>query len=97
MASPASTARRIPFGLNDESAGCVADVVERVTGDERQRRLRPGIEDRSFQQWTVNANDDASRRGVNSTPTVFVNGEAISGSSIEDLFGQVMQHVESGS
>lgn len=72
-------------------------VEKAVAAGADEDAVRPGIEDRSFQQWTVNANDDASRRGVNSTPTVFVNGEAISGSSIEDLFGQVMQHVESGS
>ena len=71
-------------------------VEKAVAAGADEDAVRPGIEDRSFQQWTVNANDDASRRGVNSTPTVFVNGEAISGSSIEDLFGQVMQHVESG-
>ena len=45
----------------------------------------------------VNGNDDASQRGVNSTPTVFVNGEAVSGSSIEDLAAQVQDRIDTGS
>ena len=45
----------------------------------------------------VNGNDDASQRGVNSTPTVFVNGDAVSGSSIEDLAAQVQARIDSGS
>jgi protein-disulfide isomerase len=59
--------------------------------------IRPGIEDLSFKQWMINGNDDASQRGVNSTPTVFVNGDVVSGSSIEDLAAQVQARIDSGS
>jgi protein-disulfide isomerase len=59
--------------------------------------IRPGIEDLSFKQWMINGNDDASQRGVNSTPTVFVNGDVVSGSSNEDLAAQVQARIDSGS
>ncbi len=59
--------------------------------------IRPGIEKLSFEQWMVNGNDEASQRGVNSTPTVFVDGEAVSGSSIDELAAQVQDRVDGGS
>ncbi|RYP89043.1 disulfide bond formation protein DsbA [Nocardioides guangzhouensis] len=72
-------------------------VRKAVAAGADEAAVRKGIEDGSFQQWTVNANDDASRRGVNSTPTVFVNGESVSATSIEDLDTQVMQRIQNGS
>ena len=72
-------------------------VQKAVAAGADESAVRQGIEDGSFQQWTVNANDDASRRGVNSTPTVFVNGQPVSANSIEDLDAQIMQHVQNGS
>jgi protein-disulfide isomerase len=59
--------------------------------------IRPGIEKLAFEQWMVNGNDDASQRGVNSTPTVFVDGEQVSGSSIQDLVDQVDQRIDDAS
>lgn len=51
--------------------------------------IRDGIEGLAFEQWMVNANDDASQRPVNATPTVFVDGEPISGRSIDDLLSNM--------
>ena len=50
----------------------------------RARRARPrptsqpGIKDRTFEQWVKNVSDQASKDGVNQTPTVFVDGKKIS-------------------
>ena len=64
-------------------------IDQAVEAGADEAAIRPGIENLSFEQWMVNGNEDASKRGVNSTPTVFVNGETVSGSSIEDLAAQV--------
>ena len=64
-------------------------IDKAVEAGAEEDAIRPGIEDLSFKQWMINGNDDASQRGVNSTPTVFVDGDQVSGSSIEDLAGQV--------
>ena len=68
-----------------------------VEAGAKEDAIRPGIEKLSFKQWMINGNDDASQRGVNSTPTVFVNGDQISGSSIDDLAAQVQARIDSGS
>lgn len=52
------------------------------------------IRNRDFQQWTVNGTDDASRRGVTGTPTVFVNGEQVEGNTIEELVANTADAVE---
>jgi protein-disulfide isomerase len=71
-------------------------VQQAVDAGADEAAVRQGIEEGSFQQWVVNANDDASRRGVSSTPTVFVDGEQLSAASIDDLHAQVMQHIDAG-
>ena len=47
--------------------------------------ITPGIDSYEFKQWIINGADDASRRRVNSTPTVFANGVPLQGISIADL------------
>jgi protein-disulfide isomerase len=37
--------------------------------------IRPGIEDKAFDQWIQNATDQSSKDGVTGTPTVEVDGE----------------------
>ena len=34
-------------------------------------------EEPAYRQWVINASDAASKAGVNSTPTVLVNGEQV--------------------
>jgi len=52
------------------------------------------ITDNEFQQWVVNGTDDASKRGVTGTPTVFVNGEQVPGDTIEELVAATVAAVE---
>ena len=72
-------------------------VDKAVEAGAKEDAVRPGIEKLAFKQWMINGNDDASRRGVNSTPTVFVNGDQVTGSSIDDLAAQVQARIDSGS
>ena len=44
--------------------------------------VRPGIEDMAFEGWIDAADDAASKAGVNSTPSVFVDGEKIEGDNL---------------
>lgn len=37
--------------------------------------VRPGIEDKIYEQWGVNATDQMSKNDVTGTPTVFIDGE----------------------
>ncbi len=57
--------------------------------------VQPGIKDRTFEQWVKNVGDQASKDGVNQTPTVFVDGKKISG-SIDSLVSQVEKAVAAG-
>ncbi len=43
------------------------------------------IRERAFEQWVQNATDAASKEGVNSTPTVLVDGEKLEYSTIPEL------------
>ena len=72
-------------------------IDKAVEAGAKEDAIRPGIEKLAFKQWMINGNDDASRRGVNSTPTVFVNGDQVTGSSIDDLAAQVQARIDSGS
>jgi protein-disulfide isomerase len=56
-----------------------------------------GINMDQYKQWVVNGADDASKRRVTQTPTVFVNGTAITGAtSIEDLLARTQQQIDDG-
>ena len=89
------------FENQPEEGGAMPDdewlIDQAVEAGADEAAIRPGIENLSFEQWMVNGNEDASKRGVNSTPTVFVDGETVSGSSIEDLAAQVQDRIDSGS
>jgi protein-disulfide isomerase len=47
--------------------------------------VRPGIEDMTFEGWVTAAGDAASKAGVNSTPTVFVDGEKVEGQTLAEI------------
>lgn len=44
--------------------------------------VRPGIEGMAFEGWVDAAGEAASKAGINSTPSVFVDGEKIEGESL---------------
>ena len=44
--------------------------------------VRPGIEDLAFEGWVDAAGEAASKAGINSTPSVFVDGEKIEGENL---------------
>lgn len=68
-----------------------------VTAGASAEQVRPGIESMAFEQWVVNGGDDASKRQITGTPSVFANGEQIQGRSIEDLAAQMEARIEAGS
>ncbi|HET6667340.1 MAG TPA: thioredoxin domain-containing protein [Intrasporangium sp.] len=59
-------------GLSDDE---LVDLA--VEAGATEDAVRPGIEDLQFEQWIVNATDQASRDGVSSTPTTLVNGQEV--------------------
>jgi len=56
--------------------------------------IKPGIDSYQFRQWIINGADDASKRRVNGTPTVFVNGAPVQGISIADLVQKTESAIE---
>lgn len=70
-----------PFPSSDD----LVDLA--VEAGATEADVRPGIEDMAFEGWVDAANDAASQEGVNSTPSVFVDGQKIDGEglTIEDV------------
>lgn len=68
-----------PFPSDDE---LVALAVEAGAAE---ADVRPGIEDMTFEGWVDAAGEAASKAGVNSTPSVFVDGERAEGTSIDQI------------
>jgi protein-disulfide isomerase len=67
------------------------DLVElAVEAGATEADVRPGIEDMAFEGWVDAANDAASREGVNSTPTVLVDGEVVEGETLEEIAAQMV-------
>jgi protein-disulfide isomerase len=58
--------------------------------------VRGPIENRKFEQWVQNATDAASKEGVNSTPTVLVDGERLEATTIDQLVEDVRTRIEEG-
>jgi protein-disulfide isomerase len=56
-----------------------------VEAGAREADVRPAIEDRKFEQWVKNASDAASKGGINSTPTVLVDGKKVESDTIDGL------------
>ncbi len=67
------------------------DLVElAVEAGATEADVRPGIEDMAFEGWVDAANEAASREGVNSTPTVLVDGEVIEGETLQEIAAQMV-------
>ncbi|MDT0203960.1 thioredoxin domain-containing protein [Nocardioides sp. AE5] len=82
-----------PSGTTPSDADLVALAVE---AGAKAEDVQAGIESLGFRQWIINANDDASKRGVTSTPTVVVNGDVVPGRSIEELAANTAKGIEAG-
>lgn len=67
-----------------------------VQAGAKEGDVRSGIEKDEFGQWVLNATDAASKRKVNSTPTIFVNGKQVAGTSIEDLLAKTVAAINAG-
>jgi protein-disulfide isomerase len=55
--------------------------------------VEPGIKGRTFEQWVTNVTDQASKDGVNSTPTVMVDGKKLESTTIDGLVAEVEKAV----
>lgn len=47
--------------------------------------VRPGIEEMAFEGWVDAAGEAASKDGINSTPTVFVDGQKVEGQTMAEI------------
>lgn len=88
------------FADQPSEAGAMPDdawLVERaVDAGATETKVEAGIKTDDFRQWILNGADDASKRGVSGTPSVFVDGEPVSGNSIDEMASNVEDLVESG-
>ena len=58
--------------------------------------MQPGITDRTYEQWVKNVNDQASKDGVNQTPTVKIDGKTVESKTIAELVAKVEKAVAAG-
>ncbi|KRE93677.1 hypothetical protein ASG76_14695 [Nocardioides sp. Soil774] len=52
--------------------------------------VRPGIEDMAFEGWVDAAGEAASKAGVNSTPTVLIDGDPAKGKTIDQIAAEMV-------
>ena len=72
-------------------------IEQAVAAGAKAADVTDGIENLAYKQWVINGTDDASKRQVTQTPTVFVNGTAIAGAtSIDDLLARTQQQIDDG-
>jgi len=71
-------------------------VEQAVAVGAKADEITPGIDSYQFKQWIINGADDASKRRVNATPTVFANGTPVQGISIADLVHKTETAIEDG-
>lgn len=51
--------------------------------------VSPGISDQTYKAWVERGTDQASKDGVNATPTVKIDGKAVEGGSIAEIAAEV--------
>jgi protein-disulfide isomerase len=78
-------------GLSDAKLVSLA-----VQAGAKASAVQPGIDDRTFGQWVKNVNDQASKDGVNSTPTVKIDGKVVKFSTTDELVAQVEKAITAG-
>lgn len=71
-------------------------VEQAVAAGAKEADVKAAIEGNDFEQWVTNGADDASQRGVNGTPTVFVDGEQVKPPSDEmaDFVDLILSEVD---
>lgn len=79
-------------GLSDSRLTALA-----VQAGARESAVAAGIKDGTFAQWVKNVNDRASKDGVNSTPTVKIDGKKVEFKTIDELVAAVEKAVAAGS
>jgi protein-disulfide isomerase len=73
----------------------LVDLAVRA-GASRQA-VSPGITDRTFEQWVDNGKDQASKDGVNATPTVMVDGKKLTYKTIDELVSELDKAITAAS
>ncbi len=73
-----------PFPDSDE----LVDLA--VEAGAAEADVRPGIEDMAFEGWVDAAGEAASKAGVNSTPTVLIDGETATGQTIGEIAAEMV-------
>ena len=71
-------------------------VAYAVQAGATKSAVQPGIADRTYEQWVNNVNDQASKDGVNQTPTVVIDGRKLESKTIDGLVAKVEQAVAAG-
>lgn len=66
-----------------------------VQAGAQESDVEKGINDRTFEQWVVNATDQSSKDGIASTPTVLVNGEKVESTTIDELLTNTQDAIDS--
>lgn len=61
-----------------------------VEAGAEESAVRGPIEDKTYDQWIKNATDAMSKNDVTGTPTVFINGERVGGTSIQEAVDAVL-------
>jgi protein-disulfide isomerase len=82
-----------PAGVAPSDDEIVAMAVEAGAVEDE---VRGGIEGADFADWVADATDAASERGVTGTPTVFVDGEVVTGATIEQVLENTLAGIEAG-
>jgi protein-disulfide isomerase len=82
----------------ENSAGLTNDrlVQLAVQAGANRSEVKKGIDTLAFQQWVKNVTDQASRSGVNATPTVRINGKTVDATTTADLVSKVEQAIAAG-
>ena len=73
-----------PFPSDDD----LVDLA--VEAGATEADVRPGIEDMAFEGWVDAAGEAASKAKVKSTPTVLIDGEKATGTTIEEIAAQMV-------
>ena len=78
-------------GLSDDE---LVDLAVRAGAEESA--VRAGIAGRGFEGWVDKVTDQASKDGINATPTVLVDGRAVKAKSIDEMVQEVRTAVDAG-
>jgi len=72
-------------------------VEQAVAAGATKAEVADGIDNMTYEQWLLNGADDASKRKVTGTPTVFLDGTPLTGvASIDDLVAKTEEGIDAG-